>query len=673
MLTLTLRRRLSALAAALVAACLTVLMSAGPAAAAWTDTGGNGNSNSNSNGGGNVSSGSSTFSCGRSIGLVPSALYIRLAGRWVRWWDAPYGYCTGSSGSGNLSYSYTGYAELCPTGFLVYRFYGTVNNPTIAVTRSQTNQTQWCAPESTYAFPANTPLDAGVDAGAPWKTTVGVNASQQNDGASNIYYFRNDAGLLAPSYPTQVTGSCTSAQTGNSMVNWFNTTASPAEQIALRAALGYDYWVASAGGRYPATGLAEAGLSTASGYRFSWGAWLADTSVAPVADPNGDAFYLTDFTWESRSCASPLQFMSNTDTATQDRVVIGTCYVPTVRKRTQMLSSSGQYVWSWNALTRSTNSTQGDGERMSNLYRNTQYTPGGAGGDSLDASVTGLSADQQTALVTGWRNAMVANYRAWAAAGLQTAAGAQVVPVNPYAGEADASLIGKTTAIDVNAAAETLYNAARCRVGTSVRFDLPQPQDAPELGGTVNLNVTDVDVMQVSATTAQVKVSAGAMTCQGGTGCPDTVALKSLSWTGTLTGTNGYKICATTNISKRIPTSCDGVYTTGAGASTSGIQRSQTFTVRFAHPTDTSQAVVVSLSNLKGTYTQQITTTGFQIKGVSPVTGSSYSIDTGPLTAKITKSLTVTASATPKALTPTGTGYKVTFPVIGAVQVPVTR
>lgn len=656
------------LVAALTLALSITFLVVPPAQAGWTDSGPGGSGGSGGNTGSQGSNGE--YHCGNWLpGQNAGALYRKLGAAWYRWYEYGYSSCVGQGAS--TQWNNTGYQELCPTGFLVYRFYGSFNNPAAAVTRSQTNQESWCSGESTYAFPAANPLDAGVDVGSPWKAALGVNMNQLNNGAPSVHYMRNDAGLLVPSWSTRVQGQCSDLQSEGALRSWFNNTASDTERIAMRAALGYDYWIASGEGRYSATGLAEAGLSSAHGYRFSWENWLRNTNAVPAYDPNGNAYYLTDFAWETRPCASPFQFMSTTKAAPTDRTVIGTCYIPTVRKRQQLVNvRSGQLGWKWPSLQHSVNLGWGDGERMSQFYAGTEFTPRGPGGDSLDSATTGLSADQQIHLITGWRNAMVNDYRAWAGQGVTNSQGAQVVPVNPYRGESDRSLLGAATAVDINAAVDALYWGARCRVGSSVQFDVPEPQDAPEVNGAVNLAMSNVEVLQVSPTEAQIKVNAATMLC-GGQACPSNVSLKSLYWDANMVGQGGFKLCSASS-TKNIPAGCDGVVATKS-VSSGGIKRSQTFTVRFANPTDPKEAVGIDLTRLGGEYTQIIKTSGLQIRGVSPITGASYTIDTGPLEAKITKPLAVTASGKPVALTRTAAGYTAKFPVIGAIQVPVNR
>lgn len=665
-----LRARTAKLVVAILALALSLTLLGAPAAqAGWTDTGpGTGSGGSGSSGG---QGGSGQWHCGNWLpGQNPGALYYKLGANWHRWFEYGYQSCVGQGSS--AQWNNTGYAELCPAGFLVYRFYGSYRNPAAAVTRSQTNLTSWCAGESTYAFPAANPLDAGVDVGSPWKAALGVNQDQAKNGAPSIHYMRNDAGLLVPSWSTRVAGNCSALQTEGTLRNWYDRTASDTERIALRAALGTDYWVASGGGAHPATGLAEAGLRFANGYRFNWGAWLKNTNAVPAYDPNGDSYYLTSFDWENRPCASPFQFLSSTKTAAVDRTVIGTCYIPTYRKRNQVRNvRTGQIGWLWPAIqAHKTEYGRGDGERLSQYYRGGSYTPSGPGGDSLDAATTGLSAGQQDQLIKGWRNAMVADYRAWAAQGLTNSQGAQVVPVNPYIGESDRSRLGQATATNIDAAADALFNGARCRVGSSVQFDVPEPQDAPDVKAALDLKMKNVEVLQVSATEAKISVDAGPLLCDS-RGCDSTVALQSLTWDAELTGQGGFKVCTASSAGK-IPPGCDGVVSQKVVTS-NGIKRSHTFTVRFASPTDPHEAVKVRLSNLAGEYSQVIKTSGLQIHGISPITGKAYTIDTGPLEAKITKPLPVTASGEPTRLSKVGPEYHVTFPVIGAVQVPGKR
>jgi hypothetical protein len=646
---------------------------AAPAPTGWSDSGpgavgGSGGSSSQTGGRGE-------FHCGQRIGLTPGALYMRFQGRWSRWWDYGYQSCVGQGASSLWDNS--GVVELVPTGFLVYRFYGSASNPVQAMTRSRVNLTAWGAAESSYSFPATNPFDAGVAAGAPWRAGEDRNWQQYYDGGAESAVFRNDAGQLTTSYPTRVAGSCVNAQSDNSIATWFTTQASDTEKIALRAALGYDYWVASAAGRYPATGRAEAGIAQIrSGYRFDWNAWVnGDTSAPPAPKADGDAYYLEDFTFETRPCASPFQFASTTATPPAERTVIGTCYVPLMRKRIQLRNNrTGALGWKWPSVQHDwTVAGRGDGERMSNYYRGTAYTPTGPGGDTLDRGTTGLTAAQQTQLITGWRNAMVADYRAWWSRGITTGAGAQVVPVNPYpAGLAWWRLMSQAP-VDVNAAADALYHGARCRVGSAIQFDVPQATDVPEVGASLDVRVDDVEVFQVSPRDAQITLTAGPLRCDGA-GCPPEVSLRSLTWTSKLTAVGGYKLCPAPNPGSSgrlpIPHGCDGVVTSSKVVR-NGIAVTEQYTVRFVRPTDASQVLRLTVEQVSGTYAQAVQTSGLQIRGISPITGQQYTIDTGPLNAQVVKPLPVSVTGTPVPLTPTATGYALDMPVVGAVQVPV--
>lgn len=657
------------LTAALGLAVTATLLVSAPAQAGWTDSGPGSTGDSSSSSG---SQGSGAFHCGHWIsGANPGALYYRLNGVWYRWWEHGYQPCVGQ-GTSSVWHN-TGYAELVPSGYLVYRFYGTPKNPTAAVTRSRTNLVQWGAQESTYAFPAFNPMDAGVSVGSPWAATIGLNLQQSNNWSPESVYLRNDANLLVPTFPTRIQGLCSNLQSSEGLATWFNKL-SPEQQIGVRASFGTAYWKASGQGRFPHTGRAEAGIGQIrSGYRFLWRDWQKDTSKAPSYNANGDSYYLADFTWETRACASPLQFTSEADTPRVDRTVVGTCYAPLMRKRTQVRHiHTGQYSWKWPTVQHDWNRYgYGDGERISTFYQGTAYTPRGAGGDTLDRDITGLTGAQQSSMIQQWRYAMAADYRAWASGGYTTSSGAQVVPANPYAFETGGSFAASTRN-DIEAGAQALVQGARCRVGTSSTFDAAESPGPDPVNATVNLKVTNQRVLQVSPTEAKITVVADPMLCDG-RGCEDNVTLSALSWSTAVAGTNGYKLCQATSSSMSIANGCDGVYR--VQTFTNGpVQRSQTITVRFAHPTDPSEAVRVSLTNLRGQHTQQVETGGIQIRGVNPITGDKYTVDTGPLRSSVIGDLAeVTAAGTPAPLTTVSGGYRLDLPVLGAVQVPVSR
>lgn len=669
----TRRTRLARATAAIVAAVLllTTLMLSPASAGGWTD---NGPGDSGSNGGSSgVQTGSGDYRCGQRIGGTPGVLYRKIDGKWLPWFEYGYQSCVGKGPSSN--WNNTGYTELCPSGFLVYRFYGTPQEPAAAVTRSRVNLTNWCNGESGYSFPAANPFDAGQNVGAPWKAIEGRNQDLYYSQHPNPQYFRNDAGQLTTGYSTRVRGQCTSVQTAATMRSWFDR-AGQNERIALRAALGTDYWVASGKGQRPATGQAEAGIRNVRGYPFRWSQWTQDKTKppAPTSAASADGFYLTSFDWEERDCASPFQFLNSTEADPTTRTVIGTCYVPLLRKRTQLRNvNTGQIGWKYPTLQRDSRQGWGDGERLSLFYRGTSYTPNGSGGDTLDRSATGLSARQQANLIAGWRDAMITDYRAWWNKGLYNAAGAQVVPVNAYVGESSRSRILQSTQLDQSAAAQQLWESARCRVGTQVSFDAPKNYEFPDLDATADVRVVDQQVFQVSPTTVEVTLTGpSTLTCDDG-GCPPGTSLTTLSWNARIDGTRGYRLYQAKSPSDTIPQGYDGlVYSRKVTAN--GRTRSETFTVRFLRPTQPTQYVRLTISDLKGTFTQVVQTDGLKIDGLSPYTGQRYTIDTGALQAQQTSPLTVTASATPKALTRTSpTSYEVLIPVVGAVQVPVTR
>src|SRR5690625_1133435 len=92
---------------------------------------------------------------------------------------------------------------------------------------------------------------------------------------------------------------------------------------------------------------------------------------------------------------------------------------------------------------------------------------------------------------------------------------------------------------------------------------------------------------------------------------------------------------------------------------------------RFAEATNPKEAVRVTLTKLSGQYTQTTSTKGLVIRGVNPITGKYYSIDTGSLMNKHTGPVEVTATASPAKLAKTSQGFTFQLPVIGAVQIPV--
>lgn len=648
------------------------LLATTPASAGWGDNPPPGSSGGSGSAGGQ--SGAGEFACGQNIGLQPGALYKKMGRTWYRWWEYGYSSCVGKGASSQ--WNNTGYIELCSTGFLVWRFYGSASNPTAAVTRSRVNNTQWCAGETT-SFPAHNPMDANVPVGSPWAAVQGVSLDQLYNGSPAYSYFRNDAGQLTTTGPARVQGGCEGLMSTTTIRQWYDK-ASENEKIALRAALGTDYWLVSSQGRGAnATALSQAGLRNATGYPFSWAQWAATPQTksqapVPVAAHLADGYFLTSFQFEDRACASPFQFLNRSQVAPVNRTVVGTCYVPLLRKRTQLRNvRTGAYDWKWNTVQHDWNRLHwGDGERLSVYYRGSHYTPGGPGGDTLDAGVTGLDGPTQNHLIASWRNAMVNDYRNWWNQGVTTGTGAQIVPVNAYDGETNRAVIANSTPVDQNRAVQELWDSARCRVGTQITFDEPEPTSFPDVKASLNVEVATQEVLQVSPNTVQLKVSAPTAPLCDGKGCPDGVALESLSWDASVVGTNGYRLYQASSPSEEIPVGYDGlVYSTKAGFSK---LRSQTFTIRFLHPTSAKQAVQLRLSRLSGTYSQTTLTDGLKIRGVSPITGAPYTVDTGALQAQKISPLRITATGAPLALQRGLPGnYYVDIPVVGAVQVPV--
>lgn len=651
------------LIAVLMAALLSTIALPTAQAAQWGDTGSG--SSGGKTGGSGIGGTGQQATCGQNLGRTHGVLYYKSGSSWKRFSDYSYPNCV--SPYTRNTWKTTGHQHLRESGFLVYRFYGTYENPTRAVTRSRLNLTQWGAHESLYQFAPVWGLDAGGTK-VPTGYTRGTNSQMRADGRTkkDSYTLRNAAGQLAPAYPKKVKGKCQNLQTDGILRSWYKNTASQQEKIAMRATLGRVYWLASREGRYPATGLAEAGLRTIKrGYRFNWNQWQKDTTKAPPRHSKGDSYYITDFTWETRDCASPILYAGEQEVKPEKRPVVGACYIQTKRK-TVTRSNGSRNVLLWHSLEYRDKS----GERFTDFYKGKKYTPSGSGGDGTEAKITGLTTSKQKKLIKSWRKFMHDDFKKWhnQIGGFSNSRGAQILPANPYVGDLNASKIGQVNSTSRNKAAKTLQNSSRCRITTTALFDIPRtpPPNPPSVS--TNLKVTNQEVYQVSPTEAVIKVTRQSPTCNG-KACGKNVKVKTLDWAATLKGTGSYKLCKVNTISAAIPMNCDGIYT-DKSSKTGSIKKSQTFQVRFAAATDPSQAVQLSLSKMRGTFEFGTTTKGLKISGVDPLTGQTYKVDTGNLTSVSTHPISVKASGSPVKLTKTSTGYTYKLPVIGAVQVP---
>lgn len=635
------RRSVTLLTTVLTAALLTTAAPAFADGGSWDDSG-PGASNGYT---GTPGNGSGTYKCGQQIGKTAGALYHLVNGRWVREQASQYPNCHPKYG--DMGYSATGAVMLCPVGYEVYRFYG--SGKTLAVTRSRLNLPDWCAAESKYTFAGQTAWDANpaVTPGLPEYVLKSPSPRQTiNEVPAEVV--RRETGTLTTGVPTKVDGSCTAVSKANPLEAWLKT-ASAADQVSYRIALGNVYWTMSQKNKYPRTAAQELGLkSITGGYKYS--TRNADPTKAPKADAKGSNYYATTLDFLKAPCASPFNFATVIDDVTNKPVgsqsVAGTCYIPLMRTARQMgRGSSIAYTFPELAAN--------GGERYSTYYAS-----------KTAANPTGSLADHAT-----WRNAMKADYlkRYGQTSDGTGTDGKQLIPLNHYTGEDTASNIGKKQTVSSAKAANDLRSFARCRETTKVTLSVPKSPVAPQKAG-LQVSVQNRNVLQAGGKAYQATFTAtggqSRLICGDGKPCGTSRAvLKSLSYTMALTGTGSYKECAAGQVS-----GCDFrvIKRVAGSATTNGV-----LVAEFYNGTKPNQSVKLSVSNLKGTYAYTDTSSGLQITGVNPVTGLPYTAGTGTVTSTHTVNFTPTLAGTPKAMAFAGGVYSALWPVMNAVDIPV--
>lgn len=231
--------------------------------------------------------------------------YSCLPGGGAKWnggneyYIGPYPGCN-PNGTGT-AWNGTTNVQQCLVGFTVWRFYGTLSNPTQAWTASQINLPKWCQNQPPYAFYAPNPMDAhlGLSVGSPW-----AQASWQSPYHQTVVAAERN--LLTTAPPFAYGGaSCQALETNpNPLATFFgsgaqaNTPAGAAIQDGLYNI--YQAWL----GFGPNTALSVINAN-------------APTPSSPSTINYGVA----------TPCVSGLQYsMSPTNPFT-----FGTCYIPNVR------------------------------------------------------------------------------------------------------------------------------------------------------------------------------------------------------------------------------------------------------------------------------------------------------------------------------------------------------
>ena len=614
--------------------------------------GGSGSGVTTGGGGSTTGGGGSNYQCGQNIGLISGALYQRVGARWAMQYDANYPNCV-PGGPGN--YGGQGSVRLCTTGAEVYRFYQKAGWSTPVVTRSRLNAPSWCSGEVTYGLASQTSWDATLswrNPGSPDYVYAGRNWDQYlNYLPSDVG--RRDSGRLTSNQPSRTTaGLCTTASQQNPLIAWWPT-ATPSEQVGVRALLGTIYWASSAQGRYPLSGASEAGMSSLSGYKY---ATMPDQSVnpgvAPTPDPQGANFYAAAFTFDTRPCNSAWNFakVSTTDAAgaavvTDPGAVSGTCYVTLVRQEKLMRNSRGSLAWAPQALDR------GFGERYS--VRGDQFVR------------TGVN----TSVPAAWRSAMAQDY---ASRGMYGAGNQQLKPGQVPPGDANPALIYKSSPYSAAQAVNDLVANAKCGLSDAANIALSGPAGGQsgsaggQVDASVRLKMADPSVLQSGGATYRetFTVTAGqeALICSDGNPCGSKALLTDVSYRLEATGTAGY-------------TRCDGARSVGCdfkvvNSVTGTVNTPGSLTVEFYNGTRPGQSFYVTASSLSAKYSYIAKSTQITLTGVNPVTGAPAQYTMGDATTTRSVSVTPTLTASPTPASYSDGAYTTQYYVISAVNVP---
>lgn len=212
----------------------------------------------------------------------------------VKIYDAPYRKCVDVE---------TGWATslyaLCPIGWEVWRFYGTVSDPVKAWSVSRINFADWCEPNAPVLAIAPNPMDAGRSGFSPWVSSQGTNRRGQK------YYVA--AGRYTTVEPFRRSGDPVSLLSDQGMI---------AEWVAQSEASQAE--------------LSNAARSLAAGY--GWPLALQMTNLSSVSPFRfGDGVALS----------------SGVEFAGQDpQVVYGVCMIP-VERRAQRFENSSKSWWEY--------------------------------------------------------------------------------------------------------------------------------------------------------------------------------------------------------------------------------------------------------------------------------------------------------------------------------------
>lgn len=635
------------LRAALFAATLTVglgapvLLPSAPAEAAavsggsWDDNGpGSGSGGTDPGGSG---AGANDFKC--------SGKYLIYKPTNTRAYENPYPNC--DPAYNRVSWSRTGRIDLCPVGFQVFRFYGTYKNPAAAYTVSDLNLTKWCDNESLYSFWATNPSDStGKAPGSPWfslSKTANPEGKAYIGTARFSQWGRTEFGLLAPGVKYSASSSaCTVAQTSpNPLSAYLNDTAvTEAAKKNAKQVFWNSYLTLSRNGKYPKTALAVLGLKS-------------------ISNKNGTI----KFTFDTRNCASPMNFVSTADTkklsssAEQAKFkVTGTCYIPVDRMRYEIKSATGSKRYGWPTLA----GWRQMGLRYSDFYKNSAYTnaaPRGAQG--------GTPNSYEKATLKAWRNAMGAWFDK---APKYTGSGPskdQYLPAAPYKKNAQGKPTGVTQDPDWRTARSYLVNQSRCRFGSQVSFNSTTSGSAPT--AKVGLTMTNKQLFQSGGLTRiqEVRIAADPIKCTSSAQVCATanVKLAELHYNVAVAGTGGYTECK-----GAVTKGCDYKVLSITPRTTGKIQPTTVIQLAFFNPTMSAEKVKFTISGASAKYQYQANVGSIDLDIVDPISGAPLSLSSKGGTQPFTKAVSVGVKGSPVALSASGSAYTYQAPVIGAVD-----
>lgn len=586
--------------------------------------------------------------------------------------DGAYHNCVGQS---LISGQYN--KALCMTGFEVYRFYGTVADPTKAVVRGRVNTTSNCATEAMYRFatvnaydsgqlgslkavststrPGMSPWHAQRPANNPDAASIAAHESPNSDlwASTPVWRYLPDSDQYATGKLTdgvvvaQVKGNCASAQTTNSYRQDLDDPAVPEDEKQIIRAL---LWK-----MYDALGSDSYALQQLNMARFTRNGKVVDPVTTDPLTANAQGVYPDRFaiTWDETACSSPFDYVSSeADPNAGANTVTGVCYIPTMRSARIYKVRDGGEVVSFPDWSSVTSTIEPGGLRYSSFYAN---TAGSAGQESPGNS--GLSSSTARSVASAWRTAMAADYAARVAGnpfatggGYQT----QKAPAQPYTNEQ--SKYFSASQWNTTAAANALRDDSRCAFGDHASWLSMSKPPTPAPSASLTVKVTAPPAFQVGGLlrVQTITAQAGALLCNG-KACGADDRLTMLHYRLAVTGIGGYRQCAAGQQS-----GCDFAVTLPPSVLTgpTDVQATQEIRVVFYNPTMPTQNVRVTVSGQAASFTHswsrwtpQVTLTG---RSGNPIVMRPEKIN----------------GATVVPFTPGVTGAPKNVPVIGAAALP---